>query len=49
MARLPRLVIPGQPMHIIHRGNNRQYIFNTDGDLCRIKEDIGEALKSLAN
>jgi REP element-mobilizing transposase RayT len=27
MARLPRYVIPGQPQHIIQRGNNRQPIF----------------------
>ena len=27
MARLPRYVIPGQPQHIIQRGNNRQVIF----------------------
>jgi putative transposase len=26
MARLPRYVIPGQPQHIIQRGNNRQVI-----------------------
>ena len=24
MARLPRIIIPGQPVHIIQRGNNRQ-------------------------
>ena len=24
MARLPRYVLPGQPQHIIQRGNNRQ-------------------------
>ncbi|WP_323011830.1 transposase [Castellaniella sp.] len=27
MARLPRYVIPGQPQHIIQRGNNKQVIF----------------------
>ncbi len=27
MARLPRFVIPGQPQHIIQRGNDRQDIF----------------------
>ena len=32
MARLPRYVIPGQPQHIIQRGNNRQAIFATDQD-----------------
>jgi putative transposase len=32
MARLPRYVVPGQPQHIIQRGNNRQVIFAADGD-----------------
>ena len=32
MARLPRFVLPGQPQHIIQRGNDRQNIFRTDGD-----------------
>jgi len=32
MARLPRFVIPGQPQHIIVRGNNREPIFYTDED-----------------
>lgn len=32
MARLPRYVIPGQPQHIILRGNNRQAIFAAEAD-----------------
>ena len=32
MARLPRLTLPGYPHHIIQRGNNRQAIFDSDGD-----------------
>ncbi len=32
MARLPRFVIPGQPQHIIQRGNNRQAIFAEETD-----------------
>ena len=32
MARLPRYVLPGQPQHIIQRGNNRQVIFASDSD-----------------
>ncbi|WP_077728896.1 transposase [Methylocaldum sp. 14B] len=32
MARLPRYVMPGQPQHIIQRGNNRQIIFAADAD-----------------
>src|SRR5690625_4139863 len=27
MARLPRFVLPGQPQHVIQRGNNREAIF----------------------
>ena len=27
MARQPRFILPGQPQHIIQRGNNRQLIF----------------------
>ena len=44
MARLPRIVIPNQPIHIIHRGNNRQDIFESEEDLTRIKEDIATSL-----
>jgi len=44
MARLPRIVIPNQPLHIMHRGNNRQNIFETDEDMQRIKDDITAAL-----
>ncbi len=32
MARLSRLVIPGQPQHIIQRGNNRSEVFRAEGD-----------------
>ncbi len=32
MARLPRFVIPGQPQHLIVRGNNRTEIFRADAD-----------------
>ena len=44
MARLSRIVIPNQPLHIMHRGNNRQDIFESDEDMMRIKEDIAHAL-----
>lgn len=39
MARLSRIVIPNQPGHIMHRGNNRQNIFESEEDMVRIKED----------
>ena len=32
MARQPRIVIPGQPQHVIVRGNNRSEIFRADSD-----------------
>ncbi|MDR2851924.1 MAG: transposase [Burkholderiaceae bacterium] len=32
MARLPRLTVPGQPHHVIHRGNNRQVIVRDHAD-----------------
>lgn len=32
MARLPRFVIPGQPQHVIVRGNNRAAIFYAEAD-----------------
>ena len=32
MPRQPRFVIPGQPQHIIQRGNNRQEIFRAEAD-----------------
>ena len=44
MARLPRIVIPNQPLHIMHRGNNKQDIFESEEDMLRIKEDIAYAL-----
>lgn len=32
MARLPRYIIPGQPQHVILRGNNRSDIFRAETD-----------------
>lgn len=32
MARLPRLVVPFQPHHVIQRGNDRQSVFRDDDD-----------------
>ena len=32
MARLPRLILPGQPQHVILRGNNRTEIFCVEAD-----------------
>jgi putative transposase len=35
MARLPRLVLPHQPHHVIQRGNDRQLIFRDQEDYQR--------------
>ena len=43
MARLPRYVIPGQPQHIIQRGNNRQVIFTAEADYLFFRDAIVEA------
>jgi putative transposase len=43
MARLPRYIIPGQPQHIIQRGNNRQAIFKTDDDYAFFRDAVIEA------
>ena len=43
MARLPRYVIPGQPQHIIQRGNNRQAIFAAEADYQFFRDALVEA------
>ncbi len=43
MARLPRFVIPGQPQHIIQRGNNRQTIFSREADYQFFRDALVEA------
>jgi putative transposase len=44
MARLPRLILPDQPHHVILRGNNRQAIFYSDLD----REYLLSTLKEVA-
>ena len=43
MARLPRYCIPGQPQHIIQRGNNRQAIFASDADYQFFRDALVDA------
>ena len=43
MARLSRYVIPGQPQHIIQRGNNRQVIFAAEADYQFFRDAVVEA------
>jgi len=43
MARLPRLFLPGQPIHAIQRGNNREPIFAAEEDYRYYLECLGKA------
>lgn len=45
MARLPRLIIPNQPHHIIQRGNNRQPIFRDEADYRHFLAWLKEAAR----
>ena len=45
MARLPRFFLPGQPQHIIIRGNNRDPIFYAEGDYHCYLKTLAEALE----
>jgi len=38
IARLPRIVVPGLPHHIVQRGNNRQAVFFADADYRKYLE-----------
>lgn len=40
MARQARIVVPGQPLHVTHQGNNRQNVFKSDQDHQRFIEDL---------
>ncbi len=43
MARLPRVVLPGCPLHIMQRGNDRQATFFTEPDYRKFLEILGRA------
>lgn len=43
MPRLPRYVLPGQPQHVIQRGNNRSPIFIADEDYGCFRHYLQEA------
>ena len=47
MPRLPRYVIPGQPQHIIQRGNNRNVIFAAEMDYQFYLDKLGELSRRL--
>src|SRR5678816_939171 len=40
MARLPRYALPGQPQHVIQRGNNRLPVFVDRADYGRFRHDL---------
>lgn len=39
MVRLPGVVVPGCPLHVIQRGNNRQAMFFVNQDSSRFCND----------
>ena len=43
MPRMPGVVVPGLPLHVIQRGNNRQAIFFTDQDYYRFHTHLRAA------
>jgi len=43
MARKPRFVLPGVPLHVIQRGNNREPCFYSDDDYRRYLELLRES------
>ncbi len=43
MPRLPRFVLPGQPQHVIQRGNNRTDIFCSESDYSFYLEKLEDA------
>ncbi|MBT5235841.1 MAG: transposase, partial [Candidatus Marinimicrobia bacterium] len=43
MARLLRLVVPGQPHHVTQRGNRRAPVFFEEGDYRLYKDLLSEA------
>jgi putative transposase len=46
MARRARLLLPGVPLHIIQRGNNRQDCFRADDDYRQYLEWLAEYAKA---
>ena len=43
MARLPRYAVPGQPQHVIQRGNNRSVMFLRPADYVRYLDNVRAA------
>jgi putative transposase len=47
MARPPRVVLAGQPLHVLQRGNNRLATFFADEDRCFYLQTLQEASERL--
>ncbi len=45
MARWPRIVLPGLPLHVVQRGNNRTPTFQSDSDFEHYREILTDALE----
>ena len=45
MARQPRFILPGQPQHVIQRGNNRDVIFASEDDYLFYLEKLDVACR----
>jgi putative transposase len=43
MARIARIVIPGLPHHITHRGNRRDQVFFDDSDYALYRDLVFDA------
>lgn len=48
MTRLPRFVVPGQPQHVIQRGNNRSAMFAATTDFVYFRECLAAACERYA-
>jgi putative transposase len=44
MPRKPRIHLPGQPQHVIQRGNNREPCFYSTSDYRYYLQTLGDAL-----
>lgn len=42
MPRSPRIVLPGYPHHVVHRGHNRRTVFQTIGDYSSYIDSLHE-------
>lgn len=42
MPRSPRIVLPGYPHHVVHRGHNRRVVFRTIGDFSSYLDSLHE-------